>query len=89
MLVKKRQIRINIHSLSTVHSIFMRILLSILALFVIAEWAIVHFKYNRGGFFHLPLVVAIFALVVQWFPNKNGFRSAKKKKNQKFSERYK
>lgn len=51
-----------------------------LALLVIAEWAIVYFKYKSGGFFHLTLVVAVITLIVQWFPIRFVIQSNKKRK---------
>lgn len=47
----------------------MRIAVYILALLVIIGWAVVYFKYHKGGLFHLTLVVAIISLVMQWLPS--------------------
>lgn len=62
----------------------MRIIICILALLVIAGWAIVYFKYNKGGLFHLTLVVAVIAIVVQLFP---GSKPSNKFKNRSHENR--
>jgi hypothetical protein len=49
----------------------MKALVSILALLVIAGWAVVFFKYNAGGFFHATLVIALVSLAMQWLPSRN------------------
>ena len=48
----------------------MRTIICILAFFVIGEWAVIYFKYNEGGLFHLSLLLALYALKVQLFPNR-------------------
>jgi hypothetical protein len=58
----------------------MRLIISVLALLVITGWAIVYFKYKEGGMFHLTLVIAVLAIVMQWFP---GIRSTHKLKKPK------
>jgi hypothetical protein len=55
----------------------MRIVINTLALFVITGWAIVYFKYNEGGFFHLTLIIGVMALILQWIPNKTQARRNK------------
>lgn len=58
----------------------MRLIIYILALLVITGWAIVYFKYDEGGFFHLTLVIAVLAIVMQWF---QGIRPSHKLKKPK------
>lgn len=60
--------------------ILMRITINILALLVITGWAIVYFKYKEGGFFHLTLIIAVMALIIQWIPDKTQAHTNKKVK---------
>ncbi|MNJ86386.1 hypothetical protein D3C87_38800 [compost metagenome] len=46
----------------------MRVIISILALFVMLGWAVVYFKYDQGGLFHLTLATAVISIIVQWLP---------------------
>lgn len=62
----------------------MRVTIVILALLVMMGWAIVYFKYNEGGFFHLTLAVAVAALVTQWL---QGNKSAHKFKDRNHESR--
>lgn len=48
-------------------TMIMRLIIYTLALLVITGWAVVYFKYNEGGMFHLTLVIAVMAIVMQWF----------------------
>lgn len=48
----------------------MKTIICILALLVIAGWSIVYFKYREGGYFHLTLALAVFALINQLLPNR-------------------
>lgn len=45
----------------------MRTLLSTIAILVIIGWAIGYFGYHAGGLFHLILVIALIAFLVQLF----------------------
>ncbi|WP_343631758.1 hypothetical protein [Fluviicola sp.] len=48
----------------------MKITICFLALLVIGEWGVVFFKYNQGGYFHLALALALFALINQLLANR-------------------
>lgn len=45
----------------------MRTILSTIAILVIIGWAIGYFGYHTGGLFHLILVIALIAFLVQLF----------------------
>ncbi|WP_300665227.1 lmo0937 family membrane protein [Fluviicola sp.] len=45
----------------------MRTILSTIAILIIIGWAIGYFGYHTGGLFHLILLVALIALLVQLF----------------------
>ncbi|TSJ42113.1 hypothetical protein FO442_13355 [Fluviicola chungangensis] len=62
----------------------MRIIICILALIVITGWAIVYFKFNKGGMFHLTLAVAVIAIATQLLP---GSRTSDKLKDQNHERR--
>ncbi|MGV3611942.1 MAG: lmo0937 family membrane protein [Fluviicola sp.] len=47
----------------------MRVVVSTLSILVGMGWSIGYFKFEAGGTFHLTLVVAVFALVMQWLPS--------------------
>lgn len=61
-------------------TMIMRLIIYFLALLVITGWAIVYFKYNEGGMFHLTLVIAVLAIVMQWFPGIKPSHKLKKPK---------
>lgn len=46
----------------------MRATIIVLALLVTLGWSIVYFKYDTGGVFHLTLIVALLALMMQLRP---------------------
>jgi hypothetical protein len=48
----------------------MRGILSTLAIIVIIGWAIGYFGYQVGGLFHLILVIALIAIVIQLIPGR-------------------
>lgn len=48
----------------------MRAILSTIAIIVIIGWAIGYFGYHTGGLFHLVLVIALIALVLQFIPGR-------------------
>ncbi|MNJ85343.1 hypothetical protein D3C87_28140 [compost metagenome] len=48
----------------------MRTILSTIAILIVIGWAIGYFGYHTGGLFHLILVIALIALVVQLFSSK-------------------
>lgn len=48
----------------------MRPILSTIAIIVIIGWAIGYFGYHTGGLFHLILVIALIAFVIQLIPGK-------------------
>ncbi len=47
----------------------MRATIITLALLVTFGWSIVYFKYQTGGIFHLTLIVAVLALMMQLRPH--------------------
>lgn len=48
----------------------MKRILSTLAVLLIIGWAIGYFGFHMGGFFHLVLVIAVIAIVVQLIPDR-------------------
>ncbi|MES2554979.1 MAG: hypothetical protein V4604_02460 [Bacteroidota bacterium] len=46
----------------------MKAIIITLALLVSMGWSIVYFKYETGGIFHLTLIVAVLALMMQLRP---------------------
>lgn len=48
----------------------MRSILSTLAILLVIGWAIGYFGYQVGGLFHLILVIAVIAIVVQLIPGR-------------------
>jgi hypothetical protein len=54
----------------TLKQTIMRGILSTLAIIVIIGWAIGYFGYQVGGLFHLILVIALIAIVIQLIPGR-------------------
>jgi hypothetical protein len=48
----------------------MRAILSTIAIIVVIGWAIGYFGYHTGGLFHLILVIALIAIVLQLIPGR-------------------
>jgi len=46
----------------------MNSILTGLAIGVISGWAVGHFRYHEGGFFHLILIVGLIAIIRQLLP---------------------
>ncbi len=53
----------------------MRALVSILAFLVLTGWAIAYFRLGAGEIYHITLLIAVSALVQQWYPRKLNKRS--------------
>lgn len=54
----------------TINNNIMRAILSTIAIIVIIGWAIGYFGYHTGGLFHLILVIALIAIVLQLIPGR-------------------
>ena len=74
-----RQDKLSTRSTNTHHQLvltvnkkreIMRAILSTIAIIVVIGWAIGYFGYHTGGLFHLILVIALIAIVLQLIPGR-------------------
>ncbi len=47
----------------------MRVVVSTLSILLAMGWSIGYFRFEAGEPIHLTLVVAVFALIMQWLPS--------------------